>query len=295
MVRSFYKDASFLLFIHTAPQEIEWYKDRAKHDTSIIVRADQREKIQLELAKKASLVVAVGPRLHRSFETVLAGLTTGKRPVLHQMNPGLKEFDEKDAPPEQIEILLIGRTEDIELKGLDIAAQAVGLCRTAKLHLIVRGADATTAGDDLQRTLSDKCGPKAHIKVKPYSVDEDFLKQDLRRASLLIMPSRVEGFGLVGLEAIAAGTPLLISHESGLAELLATLLSGNADQYIVNAPGADAPKIWAERIDEKLLNRAAEYDNAAKLRNELKAHLNWNKEAEKIMTAIPKGTLRHGN
>lgn len=40
------------------------------------------------------------------------------------------------------------------------------------------------------------------------------------KASVLLMPSRTEGFGLVGLEAIALGCPVLISEKSGLAELL---------------------------------------------------------------------------
>jgi glycosyltransferase involved in cell wall biosynthesis len=34
------------------------------------------------------------------------------------------------------------------------------------------------------------------------------------------MPSRHEGFGLVALEAISAGVPVLVSKESGLGRML---------------------------------------------------------------------------
>lgn len=43
----------------------------------------------------------------------------------------------------------------------------------------------------------------------------------MRRATLLAMPSLVEGFGLVALEALACGTPVLVSHRAPFTEHLA--------------------------------------------------------------------------
>lgn len=43
----------------------------------------------------------------------------------------------------------------------------------------------------------------------------------MRRARLLAMPSLVEGFGLVALEALACGTPVLVSHRPPFTEHLA--------------------------------------------------------------------------
>ena len=39
-------------------------------------------------------------------------------------------------------------------------------------------------------------------------------------STCVLMPSRSEGFGLVGLEAIAFGVPVLVSAESGLGRVL---------------------------------------------------------------------------
>ena len=56
--------------------------------------------------------------------------------------------------------------------------------------------------------------------LRPYTTDPEELEDDLIRSSLLVMPSRAEGFGLVGEEAIKAGTPVLVSESSGLGTLL---------------------------------------------------------------------------
>jgi hypothetical protein len=42
----------------------------------------------------------------------------------------------------------------------------------------------------------------------------------LARADVLVMPSRSEPFGLVALEALARGTPAIVSRSSGVAEVV---------------------------------------------------------------------------
>ena len=44
----------------------------------------------------------------------------------------------------------------------------------------------------------------------------DQLLQEFYGADLVIIPSRVEGFGLTALEALSAGLAVLVSHNSGL-------------------------------------------------------------------------------
>jgi glycosyltransferase involved in cell wall biosynthesis len=58
------------------------------------------------------------------------------------------------------------------------------------------------------------------VSVRAYSTDHERIQQDLTRAHLVLVPSRSEGFGLVGLEAITHGTPALISSRSGIGMLL---------------------------------------------------------------------------
>src|SRR5205823_2102548 len=61
-------------------------------------------------------------------------------------------------------------------------------------------------------------GISARIHVRPYTTHADQLNQDLRAASVFVMPSREEGFGLVACEALSLGVPVVITSESGLAE-----------------------------------------------------------------------------
>ena len=48
----------------------------------------------------------------------------------------------------------------------------------------------------------------------------DRLKDLLCEADLAIMPSKSEGFGLVALQALSAGLPILVGSRSGVAKAL---------------------------------------------------------------------------
>ena len=57
------------------------------------------------------------------------------------------------------------------------------------------------------------------------------------------MPSRTEGFGLTGLEALSAGLPVLVSKNSGFGEALCKLPFGSL--FVVDS---EDPKEWAAAI-----------------------------------------------
>ena len=59
------------------------------------------------------------------------------------------------------------------------------------------------------------------------------------------MPSRTEGFGLTGLEALSAGLPVLISKNSGFGEALSKVPFGLS--FVVDS---EDPKVWAAAIKE---------------------------------------------
>jgi glycosyltransferase involved in cell wall biosynthesis len=102
-------------------------------------------------------------------------------------------------------------------EGLDLAAKAVGLAASRRepgakaLELEVQGAPHNTS-TELKGKLCDWSGyPALSVVVRPFTTDTESLDADVKSASLLLMPSRSEGFGLVGLEGIVAGTPVLVS------------------------------------------------------------------------------------
>jgi glycosyltransferase involved in cell wall biosynthesis len=97
------------------------------------------------------------------------------------------------------------------------------------------------------------------------------------------MPSRVEGFGLVALEAIGAGTPVLVSRKSGVAELLTDRLGRIAMPMIVDG---DDPALWAAAIRRVLTDLPAAFDYAHDVAVRLADQLRWTTVVDQLVTRL---------
>ncbi|SDA73504.1 Glycosyltransferase involved in cell wall bisynthesis [Pseudomonas sp. NFACC15-1] len=283
-----FPDAKRVHFVHMAPGEIEWYK--GKEDAA--QTAEQREAIELNLCKGADLVAAVGPRLHLECGNLLAALEPS--PKLHQYTPGLHDIVSRSPPP-GILCLVLGRAEDMELKGLDIAALAMaklldsGSEFESPPELVVRGAPLGT-GTSLRDTLRKLVYPSdLSIRVKEYSADVDAIEQDLRRASVLLMPSRREGFGLVSLEALQVGTPILVSNKSGFAEFLKTKITSASQfqQYVVRTVDdcEESADEWCKALDFVLRDRNAAFKRTVDLQKIMDGHT-WEAASAELLSAL---------
>ncbi len=119
--------------------------------------------------------------------------------------------------------------------------------------------------------------------MEPFTADPGVLEGDLLTASAVLMPSRAEGFGLSGLEAIAYGTPVLISAVSGLAELLDEALHGDRelfemyDRVVVHMTGDHDEDVsrWHTAVHAVLFDRKAAFDRAEELRAFLAGRYTW--------------------
>ncbi len=137
-------------------------------------------------------------------------------------------------------------------------------------------------------------GAGFQIRVREYTDDAERLSEDLRRSSLVLMPSRAEGFGLVGLEAIAAGVPVLVSDRSGLGELLVERLGAPAAaSFVVRTSLATAnfetdAGEWAQAIEEVLRHRSDAFARAGKLLAELADQLTWEAAVTARPAAVPR-------
>jgi len=291
LVRYHYPGSKRVLFIHTSPEEIEWHKE-PREDSTGAARAAERKREQLGLAEGCDLVVAVGPHLLSEFATDLHG--AGNPVPIMELTPGLPERSDNAAAalPLSVRCLILGRVEDYQLKGLDLAAKALARVvanwrQGNPPKLVVRGAPVGTDAALGKRLAEDSAPTELDVVIRHYSADETEIRNDLREASLVLMPSRKEGFGLVGLEAIASGVPTLLSAQSGLAETLRRHAPQLASEWILPVTG-DAVTKWAERIEFLLTGREGAFARAAVLRERLAAELDWKQAAAELL-----GRLAH--
>jgi glycosyltransferase involved in cell wall biosynthesis len=107
--------------------------------------------------------------------------------------------------------LYLGRVETY--KGVDLAIKA---CHKASVPLKIAGK-----GDHFEamRELVQKLNAKGLVKFLGYVTDEEKINL-LSRAKALIFPVRDEDFGIVPVEANAAGTPVIAYREGGVTETI---------------------------------------------------------------------------
>ncbi|MEK6574084.1 MAG: glycosyltransferase, partial [Chloroflexota bacterium] len=131
-------------------------------------------------------------------------------------------------PPEDTMLLFVGRIEP--LKGVDTMLHAMKLLRDRgamppHLCLSIIGGDPshTAAQDNAEmdrlRALRQELGI-GDVVAFLGKRDQDALNNYYASAQAVIMPSHYESFGMVALEAMACGTPVIASEVGGLAFLV---------------------------------------------------------------------------
>jgi glycogen(starch) synthase len=114
-----------------------------------------------------------------------------------------------DPPPSDPVICAWGR--HVPQKGLDLAIRAFEGVRRA-----VPGARLLVGGDGTERErLMSLAGPAVEF-LGP--LDRNGVRLMLQQARVAVVPSRIEPFGIVALEALAAGRNLVYSNRGGLSE-----------------------------------------------------------------------------
>jgi tetratricopeptide (TPR) repeat protein len=277
-------DSQVVQFLHVAPQAIEFHKD--KSDASQV--AEARKDQESELADLANFAFAVGPLLRAEYANVLRR----KKKDVHEFRPGLFEVATADSPPPLAQCLILGRAEDLPLKGLDIAARALaGVNNDGKpCRLVVRGAPKNR-GTALHDELKELAGPSTlEIAVFEYSSERDRVLKDIHEASIVLMPSRAEGFGLVALEAVSAAVPVLVSSRSGMAQLLRNVLPLDSDAeaavVAVTAHLETDAAAWKNAVINALASQAEAFQRAARLRQKLAEHLSWEAAVQDFLEIV---------
>ena len=159
----------------------------------------------------------------------LTGVTPNKLTVIspgidyekfYRMDRQQIENHKKDFNIGKDRTVLLFAGNAIKRKGLDILVDALKLLRTvqlSKIHLII-----CSEGPELNKTknkLQNIEGIKDSV-IFLKKMDQSELRILYNIASIFIFPSRDEPLGLVGLEAIACGTPVIGSNIGGIPEYI---------------------------------------------------------------------------
>jgi len=123
-------------------------------------------------------------------------------------------------------VLFVGRIEP--LKGVDTLIQAmscVQMKQARPVHLAIIGGDPAASPQEMSAEmarLQKLCDDLAVGQTVVFlgKRDQDKLPYYYSAAELLVMPSHYESFGMVALEAMACGTPVVASEVGGLAYLV---------------------------------------------------------------------------
>jgi D-inositol-3-phosphate glycosyltransferase len=151
-------------------------------------------------------------------------------------------------------ILFAGRIEP--LKGIDTLLLAMSLLQArhpdavANTTVAIIGGDpwADTLDAEMVRlqTLREELGIRDLVTFLG-AKDQDVLPSYYAVADMVVMPSHYESFGMVALEAMAIGTPVIASEVGGLAHLIQHSING------FHVPSRD-PEALAARILQLLEN-----------------------------------------
>lgn len=137
-------------------------------------------------------------------------------------------------------------------KGPQVALAAVAALRRRfpeqSVELVVAGRQSGSDSLDIEALARQHGVDDVLQTLEPLPHPE--LAELFRRSDAVLMPSCSESFGLVALEALACGTPVLAHDVGGLSELVVHRHTGRL------IPSLD-PEAWARQMHWLVLNRGA--------------------------------------
>jgi len=171
-------------------------------------------------------------------------------------------------------VLFVGRFDSV--KGIDRLVTAMTyLRRRESLRLVLVGGDGPASPETrrLQKQARD-LGLQDTVTFAG-RIDQDRLPPYYSAADVLVVPSLYESFGLVGLEALACGTPVVATPVGAMESILQQGRTGQ----VVTQP---EPRLLADAIEAFLPSKARKTASAADIRASV-MQFSWSKVAAALV------------
>ena len=263
----------WVLIVHDDPEELEMYKYQ-------ITKGEQKHRIELELCKMADFVVAVGPKLTQAFRSYLRWCKNESD--IFEFTPGVfadfSSVQPVTVKRKQCNVLVfgLGDAEDFELKGFDIAARsATALSDTVLVFVVAPNGKH----EEIANHFVDLGIPGNRLKVRGYVHSREDLKRLFCEVDLVLMPSRTEGFGLSGLEALSAGLPVIVNKNSGFGEALGSVQFGS--YFVIDS---EDPSAWTAAFkDISNRDRKSVLDEVKTVRGYYAKRYSWSAQCKGLI------------
>lgn len=174
--------------------------------------------------------------------------------------------------PDAKMVLYVGRFD--RRKGIETLVRAVGQSKLrgeANLKLIIGGGSRPGKSDGIERDriegIVEKLGMTEFTEF-PGRLGDDELPTYYAAADVCVVPSHYEPFGLVAIEAMASGTPVIASDVGGLQYTVVPEETG------LLVPPKDAPE-FATAIDRILENSEWQEQLGQGARNRVETKFSW--------------------
>jgi glycosyltransferase involved in cell wall biosynthesis len=180
---------------------------------------------------------------------------------------------------DEFSVLFVGRLD--EQKGLDVLLRAIEYLETThsfskrKISFLICGAGPMT---DEVRKFAQKRDNVDHLGF----ISEEELPKIYRAADLFILPSRHETFGLVAIEAMASGLPVVASNIPGPQDIIE-----NTHGQLVKVGDYEGLANAVLHFQSIQSNMPEKYDNMRlQVRKYVEAKYNWKIVIKQLATMI---------
>lgn len=139
-------------------------------------------------------------------------------------------------------------------KGLDVAIRALDHAPGASLLILGIPVGDVGYEEYLKRLVAERWG---RVMIAFGKLDEMARLSIMASAVATVVPSRWEPFGIVAVESLAVGTPVIASAVGGLKEIVRDMRAGQGTGFLV-APDSPEELGWAMREMMALMEREEE-------------------------------------